>query len=189
MDKLRLQDRMEIQDCLFRYVRGVDRRNWDLVRSAYHQDAFDDHGNYKGGIDGFIESLVKRHATVEQSMHVIGNIVIEFDGQDRALMEAYFIAHQRLSPEAGDARLPYLRGAPVGRDQAVETEVVGRYVDQMTRRDDVWRIAHRTVVFEVSRGHPAPAGGGLRENWAVGRRDGQDPLEVARRNLDLPLQP
>ncbi len=186
MDTLRMQDRMEIQDCLFRYIRGVDRKNWDLVRSAYHTDAYDDHGNYKGGIDGFIESLVKRHATIEQSMHVVGNMVIEFDGPDGALMETYFITHQRISPEAGDARLPYLRGTPIAKDQAVETEVVGRYVDRLTRRDGVWRVAHRTVVFEVSRGQPAPAGGGLRSNWAIGRRDGQDTLEVKRRELGLP---
>ncbi|MGE0415235.1 MAG: nuclear transport factor 2 family protein [Acetobacteraceae bacterium] len=188
MDTLRLQDRIEIQDCLHRYIRGVDRKNWDLVRSAYHADAFDDHGNYKGGIDGFIDQLIKRHATIEQSMHVIGNQVIEFDGPDGALVETYFITHQRISPEAGDGRLPYLRGKPIAADQAVETEVIGRYVDRMTRRDGAWRIAHRTVVFEVFRGQPAPAGGGLRDNWAVGRRDGNDRIEVARREVGLPPQ-
>ena len=185
MDDLRLRDRHEIQECLFRYVRGVDRKNWDLVRSAYHPDAYDDHGNYKGGIDGFIDSLVRRHATIEQSMHVVGNIVIEFTGQDSALLEAYFITHQRLSPAAGDSRLAYLRGAPLADDQAVETEVVGRYVDRMTRRDGAWRIAHRTVVFEVSRGQAAPAGGGLRDHWALSRRDGNDPIEIARREAGL----
>ena len=188
MDTIRLQDRMEIQDCLFRYVRGVDRKNWDLVRSAYHTDAYDDHGNYKGDIDGFIESLVKRHATIEQSMHVVGNIVIAFAGPDLALLEAYFITHQRLSPEAGDSRLAYLRGVPIGPDQAVETEVIGRYVDRMTRENGAWRIAHRTVVFEVLRGQPAPSGGGLSDKWALSRRDGNDPIEVARRDLGLPAQ-
>ena len=167
MDTMRLQDRMEIQDCLFRYVRGVDRKNWALVRSAYHTDAYDDHGNYKGGIDGFIESLVKRH------------------GPDSAVLEAYFITHQRLSPSAGDARLAYLRGAPIGPDQAVETEVIGRYVDRMTRKDGAWRIAHRTVVFEVLRGQPAPAGGGLSDKWSLSRRDGNDPIEVRRREVGL----
>lgn len=185
MADTRAQDRYDIEQCLFRYVRGVDRKDWDLVRSAYHPDAHDDHGNYKGGIDGFIASLVKRHATIEQSMHVVGNIVIEFVGADKALMEAYFITYQRLSPSAGDARLAYLRGAPISPDQAVETEVIGRYVDRMERRDGAWRIAHRTVVFEVFRGSPAPAGGGLSDRWAVGRRDGNDPIEVARREMGL----
>jgi hypothetical protein len=81
-----------------------------------------------------------------------------------ALLEAYFITHQRISPEAGDARLAYLRGAAVAPDQSVETEVIGRYVDRVTRRDRAWRIAHRTVVFEVLRGQVAPAGGGLQHN-------------------------
>ena len=185
MENHRFQDRREIEECLLRYVRGVDRKNWDLVRAAYHADAHDDHGNYKGGVDGFIESLIRRHATIEQSMHVVSNVIIEFAGADGALVESYFITHQRLSPEAGDARLAYLRGAPIGVDEAVETEVVGRYVDHMTRRDGAWRIQRRTVVFEVSRGRPAPAGGGLHPHWALSRRDGNDPLDVARRDLGL----
>ena len=185
MDTQRGDDRRQIEDCLLRYVRGVDRKNWDAVRAAYHPDAFDDHGNYKGDIDGFIESLIKRHATIEQSMHVVSNLTIEFAGPDSALAESYFITHQRISPEAGDARLPYLRGAPIRPDEAVETEVVGRYVDHFTRRDGAWRIQRRTVVFEVSRGQPAPAGGGLPSNWALSRRDGSDPLELARRELGL----
>ncbi|GAB3176747.1 nuclear transport factor 2 family protein [Streptomyces incanus] len=31
----RLVDRKEIQDALARYARGVDRGDWELVRSAY----------------------------------------------------------------------------------------------------------------------------------------------------------
>jgi hypothetical protein len=185
MDGDRQQDRREIEACLLRYTRGVDRKNWDLVRSAYHTDAFDDHGNYKGGIDGFIESLIRRHQTIEQSMHVVSNMTIAFASADTALVETYFITHQRISAEAGDARLGYLRGQPIGPDQAVETEVVGRYVDRMARRDGAWRIQRRTVVFEVSRGQPAPAGGGLQSHWALSRRDGNDPLEIAQREMGL----
>lgn len=53
-------DRREIEDCQLRYVRGVDRKGWDLVRAAYHTEAHDGHGNYKGGIDGFVDSLIAR---------------------------------------------------------------------------------------------------------------------------------
>ena len=69
---IRLEDRFEIQQALLRYVRGVDRKNWDLMRSAYHPDAWDDHGNYKGPIARFIEITIVRHQTIEQSMHVLG---------------------------------------------------------------------------------------------------------------------
>jgi hypothetical protein len=185
---LRPQDRFDIQQALLRYVRGVDRRNWDLMRSAYHPDAWDDHGNYKGPVDGFVELTIARHQTIEQSMHVLGQTDIEFHGPDGALVETYFITHQRLTPEAGDARLPYLRGQTIAPDQAAETEVIGRYVDRFTRIGGAWRIAHRTVVFEVFRGQPAPAGGGLRPNWALSQRDGNDPVESARRDLKLPPQ-
>jgi hypothetical protein len=185
MDTPRPQDRRETEDCPLRYVRGVDRRNWDLMRSAYHPDAHDDHGNYKGGVDGFIESLIARHATIEQSMHVVSNLTIEFAGPDNALAESYFITRQRISPEASDAHLPHLRGASIRPDEAVETEVIGRHDDFLTRRDGAWRIQRRTVVFEVSRGQPAPAGGSLRSNRALSSRDGNDPLEHARREFGL----
>ena len=29
-------DRLEIQDVINRWLRGVDRRDWDLARSAFH---------------------------------------------------------------------------------------------------------------------------------------------------------
>ena len=181
----RIEDRLEIQSVLYRYARGVDRRDWELVRSTYHPDAYDDHGAYKGGIEGFIASLVKRHATVEQSMHVLANCLIEFAAPDRALVETYFSTFQRLSPGAGDARRAYLRGGPLKDDEAVEGTVYGRYVDRFERRDGNWRVAHRTVVFEVYKGSPAPAGGGLGEAWTRASRDGDDPVQRARRELGL----
>ena len=72
MDDLRLRDRHEIQECLFRYVRGVDRRNWDLVRSAYHPDAYDDHGNYKGNIDIEHEDDVFAAASAKEKIEKAG---------------------------------------------------------------------------------------------------------------------
>jgi len=171
MDSLRAADRIQIQDCLFRYARGVDRMDWNLVRSAYHADAYDDHGDYKGGIDGFLESLAKRHATIEQSLHIIGNVLIEFDGPESALVEAYFTTHQRSA------------AGPDGK--RVETEAVGRYIDRMARRHGGWRIERRTVVLEVLRRHP-PSDAGLPDGWARARRDGQDPLDIQRRTLVIP---
>ena len=129
----RLMDRLEIEELLYRYARGVDRRDWDLVRATYHPDAHDDHGNYKGDIDGFIASLKKRHAMIEQSMHVVTNCMIEFDGPDSALVESYFITFQRVLPEAGDARRNYLSREPLADGDAMQGQAVGRYVDRVTR--------------------------------------------------------
>ncbi|WAC92201.1 nuclear transport factor 2 family protein [Mycobacterium sp. Aquia_213] len=35
----RLEARAEIFDCVQRYARGIDRRDRELLRSAYHDDA------------------------------------------------------------------------------------------------------------------------------------------------------
>jgi hypothetical protein len=50
----RLADQQEVRDVIYRYCRGIDRRDYDLVRACYHADATDDHGDYRGGVDGFI---------------------------------------------------------------------------------------------------------------------------------------
>jgi hypothetical protein len=161
MQDLRIADRIEITDALHRYIRGVDRCNWDLVRSSYHPDAYDDRGFYRGDIDGFIAHLVRRHKHVEQSMHVVGNMVFEFIDADSALVETYYVTYQRIGPGAGDSLLPFLRGAPLVPGMPVETEIVGRYIDHFTRRDGEWRIAHRLVLAEVLRGAHGPVDGGL----------------------------
>jgi hypothetical protein len=184
-EDMRLQDRFEIEQCLLRYCRGVDRKQWDDVRAAYHPDAYDDHGNYKGAIPGFVQSVIDRHQTIEQSTHAISNIQIEFAGPDRALVETYFIVHQRHSPEGNQACAPFIRGRQPTAEEAVEVETVGRYVDQFTRRDGAWKIARRVVAFEVYRAQAAPAGGGLMKNWVIARRDGQDIVQTVRKEMGL----
>jgi hypothetical protein len=185
----RVADRLDIRELMERYARGVDRRDWDLVRAVYHPDAHDDHGNYKGDIDGFIASLEKRHAFIEQSMHFIGNCIIEFDGPDSAVVETYYITYQRLLPGAGQSRLNYLSRERPADEDAMQGQAIGRYVDRVTRRDGEWRIARRTVVFEVYRGSPTDPGGGLRSNWVQCRRDGNDPIELARAGFGLAAKP
>lgn len=182
----RLADRIAIQDALYRYVRGVDRRDWPLVRSAYHADAIDHHGDYHGDIDGFVSRLAVRHEHIVQSMHCVSNVFIEFDSADGAVVESYFIVYQRHSPEAGESRRAYLPpGHALKPDDAVECEVMGRYADRFTRRDGEWKIARRAVVYEINRAHTAPADRRLKDNWAIGTRDGNDPIEVMRREVGL----
>ena len=184
-EDMRLQDRFEIEQSLRRYCRGVDRKQWELVRAAYHPDAYDDHGNYKGDIPGFVQSVIDRHRAIEQSTHAISNIQIEFAGTDAALVETYFIVHQRHMPGDATAYAGFVRGRMPSADEALEVETVGRYVDHFTRRDGAWKIARRVVVFELYRAQAAPPGGALPKNWAIARRDGQDAMEVARKDMGI----
>src|SRR5580692_7323689 len=49
-----LADREAIKDCLYRYSRGIDRCDMELLRSAYWPGAMDTHTGFKGTIEEFI---------------------------------------------------------------------------------------------------------------------------------------
>lgn len=168
-----LVDRAAIQDLMARYARGVDRRDWELVRATFHPDAHDDHGEYKGGVDGFIAWVSRRHEKVVQSMHFLGNCLIEFVSPDVALVETYYIARQTYGADAAAART-MLSGCDVAPGP-VEAEIWGRYIDIVERRDGEWRTARRTVAFEVMQAHAATSLP-LNPTWAQSRRDARDPL-------------
>jgi SnoaL-like domain len=172
-DKLqRLIDKDEIRDLMARYARGVDRADWDLVRDAYHTDATDDHGDYKGDIDGFIRFARDRTGGATQVMHFLGECLIEFANNDVAVVETYFFTAHTLGPEAQ-------KQYRVSAGNAVQLSQYGRYVDRIERREGVWRIARRAVVFEATRlaiGEVPP----LKPDWASQRRDRDDPIYQMR---------
>lgn len=171
----RLIDKSEIQDAMTRYARGVDRGDWELMRSTYHPDAFDSHGDYKGSVDGLIEWLDQRFAGVDNSMHFLGNCLIEFAGPDLALVETYFVS-RRLRPPAGD------ECQTTSPNDAMCREAWGRYVDRFERRDGQWRVAHRTVVLEASSTSLA-LGGARTSPLTWGKRDRTDRLYQAQAEI------
>lgn len=158
----RFLDQQEISDVVYRYCRGIDRRDFELVRSCYHPDATDDHGDFVGNVDEFIAYVQRALPRYERTMHFIGNLLVEVDG-DTARSEAYAVAYHRI---AADEVRP-------ARDFVVNL----RYVDDFERRAGAWRIAARVCVFEFSRFDPVAPGG-----WAPGPDlwkgsfDGSDPV-------------
>jgi hypothetical protein len=130
-----LLDKQAIYEAMMRYCRGVDRCDEDLIKSAYHPDAYDDHGPFKGNAWEFAAMLVPAfRQQYTATMHNICNVLIEVDG-DAADAESSFIAYQQAEGD-GTIRL--------------ET-IGGRYIDRFERRDGEWRIARRTVILEVSK--------------------------------------
>ena len=95
----RLADRMQIQDCMYRWCRGVDRLDFESIRSAFHDDAIDRHGVYEGGVDGLVEWIRERHRAIPFSMHLVANMLIEFADRDTAIAETYCLAVQRYPSE------------------------------------------------------------------------------------------
>ena len=179
----RLADRAQIADALARYARGVDRRNWEFVRSAFHPDATVDQGDYKGSAEGLVESMVARHGAIEQSMHILTNTLIEFDGLDGAVVETYYTAIQR------NAHLPIemrrvLLGDAAPAEGEIDLRAQGRYVDRFERRG-AWRIARRVCIVETIVGTAAPAAPTYSDKWVVQRRDTEDALWTARGTAGL----
>lgn len=123
-------DRQEMLDCLHRYARGIDRLDGELILSAFHEDAIESHGPYRGSPAGFVDWIIEESADRAASFHHVTNHYAEIDG-DVAHMEAYWMTTILRTPDADRFTLSF-----------------GRYVCRFERRDGVWKIADRVVVVE-----------------------------------------
>ena len=124
-----LLDRQAIQDCLLRYTRGVDRLDRELLLSAYHTDALDDHGAFVGNPAAFADWALPHHREHQKSTHhLIQNHSCELGG-DTAHSETYCLY--------------------IGVNRSGSIDVIGnRYIDRLERRDGNWAIARRVCVVE-----------------------------------------
>ena len=166
----RLLDRAAIQDALARYARGVDRRNWDYLLSAFHPGAPVDQGDYKGPIEGMVDAMRSRHAMIEQASHLIANCLIEFDSPDGAVVETYFLALLRNAHFPPEMRRALL-GEKAEREGKIDLRSLGRYVDRFERRNGEWRIAGRVCVAETVTGELAPTERTFSTNWVEQSRE------------------
>jgi hypothetical protein len=149
--RLRLvEDRQAIHDVIVRYCRGVDRSDPDLVLAAFHDDAIDNHFGVVLPFREAIGTLKTARSgggsppSKTTSMHNICNVLIEVDG-DIARCESYVIVIVRIPQDGG----------------TIDWMHAGRYVDRFERRNGEWRIAYRTVVYDLERFDdvvPAPDG-------------------------------
>ena len=125
-------DRLAIMDVLAKHSRGVDRADEAILKSAYWPDAEVAYGGFNGNAHEFCEGLpvgIKRYFATQ---HTITNTALEFDG-NIALVETYVTAYHYLAVEGG---------------QDTEMTYLGRYLDRMEKRDDVWKIIHRRVIMD-----------------------------------------
>lgn len=163
----RLVDREDIRNCIALYARGVDRGVWEWVEEAYHPDAFDDHaGAYRGGVQGLLEWLAASFSGVGDSVHHLGQTLIEFASEDTALVETHFTSVR------------------LGAEESTVRQSWGRYIDEFARREGSWRIAHRLVIVDVALTTPSVSRlesvGSMR-----GCRNGDDLLHARRRDLGI----
>jgi len=67
----------EVKNVVLRYCRGVDRMDLALVRSCYHPDADDHHGDFAGGVDEALRWVWDVLATYSSTVHLVANMLVE----------------------------------------------------------------------------------------------------------------
>jgi hypothetical protein len=87
-----------------------------------------------GTISDALDRLRDAMARYDGTMHFVGNQLVEIDG-DTASSETYAVAYHRLT-ESGEVKL---------------FTVGVRYLDELTRAGDKWRIRARVVKMEWQR--------------------------------------
>jgi SnoaL-like domain len=126
-----LADREAIRDVLYRYARGTDRVDEDMLRSAYWPEAVDEHLEFSGTREEFIAYSTPILRAMRYNMHMIGNILISIDG-NKADVETYYHGYHTVNHDG------------VGRDVFAG----GRYLDNFERRGQEWRIIKRFVTVD-----------------------------------------
>jgi hypothetical protein len=159
-------DKQAITDLLHRYCRSMDRCDYELGYSLWHDGSVADYGAqiYQGPGRGFIDYVLERHLNYcLYHSHQITAINMTVEG-DHAGSEAYVWAVVRTNREGTE----------------MQRSVWGRYIDSWERRGGRWGIVKRTYIHDfddIREAQPMQAG------W--GKRDRSDPsyavLETAGR--------
>jgi hypothetical protein len=135
-----LAARRDITDAVHRYMRGLDRLDPALQRTAFHDDAHVDCGLMVGPVDAFITFAQDMLAAMEGTHHMLGQVRIEIHDDAHASGECYFQAWHGTRDEAG---------APG------DLFIAGRYIDEYALRDGAWRITHRKLITDWVTNQPA----------------------------------
>jgi len=140
IDPREAADREALRHLVAAYGHGIDRRDWDLVLSLYHDDGTDDHTPYyTGSAAGYVAWLPGMMAQWRATSHVMLGALYAFDG-DRA--EGEVVA----------------RAWHLTLDGTRQFIAWGRYADRYERRQGIWRFAHRSFILDHAEDLPAAAG-------------------------------
>lgn len=138
-----LAARRDITDAVQRYMRGLDRLDAPLQRSAFHDDALVDCGLMAGNADEFVTFAQDLLASMEATHHLLGQVRIELHDAGSASGECYFQAWHGTRDEVGNPR---------------DLFISGRYIDEYACKNGEWRIAKRKLITDWVTDHTADHG-------------------------------
>ena len=135
-----VDDQRALEDLHNRYVHAIDRGDLELLRSLYTHDATEQHGDYSGPVDGFIEWLEPVLDFFVIATHTISNLLCRVDGE-RAESEARGTAFLRMK---GDPPFSMI--------------VVNRHFDHYRKVGGQWLFSSRCVCVDWAEQFPARKG-------------------------------
>lgn len=137
------QEELAARDCLWRlvnaYSRACDRRDFVLLRSLYHDDAIEEHGEmFAGSADDYVAWVGRALANWSATAHYVANALFEVRGGE-AEGEIYKLNYHRTL------------------DGSEEIITGSRSLDRYERRGGEWRFARRCVTLDWAQRRPASA--------------------------------
>jgi hypothetical protein len=162
-----LADKFALQELCAKYSRAVDRRDFALLRSLYHEDSTDEHGSMFAGDGGDFVDYVSRTVTqFESTAHYITNMLFVVEG-DRAEGEVYKINYHRTKPPE---RMEIITGS--------------RSHDRYEKRNDVWKFMYRGITLDWAR--QVPVDDAAYTHFAAGSPPGQpDDTDLSYARLSM----
>ncbi len=160
-----LIDKDAIRELVLLYSRAIDRKDVELLRDLYTQDATDTHGDsFDGPADAYCEFIEQALPYMPYSGHHVCNHMISVEG-DEANGEVYALAYHVIPNQSGDGT-------------SDEDFMAVRYIDNYRRCDDgKWRFSKRVVTYDLQIKRPF-TGGGL-----LGLGDKDPSYEVCQQRL------
>lgn len=136
---LELWDKSEITEIMYKFARSLDRMDGELMKACYWEDATEEHQDpiypdkffYIGNAHTFVPIAMKGFESLKVAHHIVTNPIIELDG-DVARAEAYVYAYHIHEEDGVD----------------IEGILFGRHLFNFEKRNDQWKIMHRSTIFD-----------------------------------------
>lgn len=126
----------ELHLVLVRYARLCDERDWDAIGEVFSDDASANYGGWSLPDRPAILAMLRNNlGGCGPTQHLLGNLVVELDGESVCSRIAVRAAH---------------RGA--GELKGESYDCMGYYHDRWTRTSGSWRIAQRAMVVTLEFG-------------------------------------
>ena len=130
-------DYLAIQNLVFRYVRCLDRGDFAGVGRLFaHADLHSQAGLVARCNPELVARVWRRHTLLYETgtprtRHVVTNLIIEPDGDDRARAESYVVVIQQT------------------RTLPLQPIIAGDYFDRFAKVDGQWRFTERRIGTEM----------------------------------------